>query len=703
VTRFAITRAFREPGFSRKLTLAFTAVILVVAMTLPVAFWAFARITSSTARAGESAQTLNKVFTMQRAIGDLRVTARDYAASGSPDDLHDLATHLNVITDQIRCIEAPTRCGADGGYSGITDQERLRWRQIIDSASGAYEGFKAAVRTGEEGSGLARFDHHMEQEVEKPAIELAGLVRARGQEARAEINHSVYSSGVMLAVVLGAALLVAIALAYWIPRSMMRKLDHLRYTAHLIAGGDLAARADEEGLSADEVAELFHDFNHMARTLQQRQEENERLQGQLHLALMSEQERSTRDPLTGLRNHRYFQDSLRAEIDRCRRTGSPVTIAVIDLDNFKQVNDRFGHHEGDAVLLRVTQGISDNLRPYDLACRLGGEEFGVIFPETEAAEATMVLDRIARHVVGFGPNGERATFSGGLATFPLHSDNQADLFQRADEAVYAAKSAGKAQTIIYDPSTVVAMDSEERMRQRSREAVLSTATTLVSAVDQKDPYTRHHSELTAIYAATVARALQLDEEQVKLVYRAALLHDVGKIGVADSILKKPGRLTEDEYAQVKMHPEFSFRILENAEMEPIATWTRHHHEHWDGSGYPMGLSGTDIPLGSRIILVADAFEAMTSDRIYRRALGTEQALQELRDHAGGQFDPQVAEIMVQLVTSGVFDQIRRQYGRHVEDRPVVVPEPQADHASNVQAVPPAPAAPHALPPGQQAA
>jgi HD-GYP domain-containing protein (c-di-GMP phosphodiesterase class II) len=185
----------------------------------------------------------------------------------------------------------------------------------------------------------------------------------------------------------------------------------------------------------------------------------------------------------------------------------------------------------------------------------------------------------------------------------------------------------------------------------------------VSAVDQKDPYTRHHSELTAIYAATIARAMHLDEEQVKLVYRAALLHDVGKIGIADKILKKPGRLSDEDYEQIQMHPEFSYRILENAEMEPIATWTRHHHEHWDGSGYPDGLVGEQIPLGSRIILVADAFEAMTSDRVYRRALGTQQALHELRANAGTQFDPNIAALMIRLVTSGVFDPIRRQYGR----------------------------------------
>ncbi|MCW2920881.1 MAG: metal dependent phosphohydrolase, partial [Thermoleophilia bacterium] len=206
----------------------------------------------------------------------------------------------------------------------------------------------------------------------------------------------------------------------------------------------------------------------------------------------------------------------------------------------------------------------------------------------------------------------------------------------------------------------------ERSKSRQRDAMLTTATTLVSAVDQKDPYTRNHSELVAIYAATIARAMRLDEPTVKLAYRAGLLHDVGKIGIADEILVKGSQLTHDEWVQLRMHPEFSYRILEAAEMEPVATWTRHHHEHYDGTGYPFGLAGTDIPIGSRIILVADAFESMTSDRIYRRALGQAQAVHELRSGAGRQFDPQVVETMVGLIEQGVFVQVMQQYGRVIE-------------------------------------
>ncbi|MEO6867314.1 MAG: HD domain-containing phosphohydrolase, partial [Gaiellales bacterium] len=294
------------------------------------------------------------------------------------------------------------------------------------------------------------------------------------------------------------------------------------------------------------------------------------------------------------------------------------------------------------------------------------------------------LDRIAEHILGFGPNGERLSFSAGITTFPVHAVAQTDLYQRADEAAYTAKMEGKACSVIYDPAKVTSMNSEERSKQRARDAMLTTATTLVAAVDDKDPYTRNHSELVAIYSATIARAMQLDEATVKLVYRAGLLHDVGKIGIPDELLIKGTELSHDEWIQLRMHPEFSYRILEAAEMEPIATWTRHHHEHYDGTGYPAELNGTQIPLASRIILVADAFETMTSDRVYRRALGQQRAVAELREGAGHQFDPQVVAKMVDLVEQGVFAQIMEQHGRVIELEAGLIETQQVEFVSAAQ-------------------
>jgi diguanylate cyclase (GGDEF)-like protein len=669
VPKLGLTSTLRTPGISRKLTFAFFAVILVVGMALPVTFLSFGRIAAASDQAKKSSVTLQNVATFQRKIGDVRASARDLRNKNNSVTSTNLTKTLRDAQDAARCIADPNKCeGTMQRGEELPPEEARRWFAIAEEASQAKQSFEGTMTSGgDETVAVNALDKALEQDVDAPSQQLAEQVADRGLDAQSQITKEIASSIGLLVGVVGGSILLASLLAAVIPRRLMKRLEHLRSVSHRLANGDLEARADERmAARTDEIGDLIADFNVMAMAMQRNTLELRTAQEQLHIALQQEQERATRDPLTGLRNHRYFQDSLSAEIERCRRTGGHVSIAVIDLDNFKQVNDRFGHSEGDAVLRRATKGISDNLRPYDLACRLGGEEFGVIFPEATADEAKMVLDRIADHIAPFGPNGERLSFSGGITTWPIHADQQTDLYQRADEASYAAKMQGKACNVIYDPAKVSTMDSAERAKSRSRDAMLTTATTLVSAVDQKDPYTRNHSELVAIYAATVARAMQLDEPTVKLVYRAGLLHDVGKIGISDEILEKGSQLTHDEWVQLRMHPEFSSRILEAAEMEPVATWTRHHHEHFDGTGYPMGIAGNEIPIGSRIILVADAFESMTSDRIYRRALGISQAMHELRTGAGRQFDPQVVQVMVQLIEQGVFTQVMQQYGRVVE-------------------------------------
>ena len=677
-----IAKALSSSGISRKLTFAFFAVIVVAFVSLPVTFMSFKQIDAASEKSKKASVTLQNVAIFQRKIGDVRASARDQMARDNGLVRGNLTETLQEALDAARCIGEPAKCsGSLKPGEQLDAAEARQWQAIAAKALTAKQAFQNDISGGN--AAVTELDRKLAQEVDLPSQQLAERIASRGLDAQSDIRTAIASStGLLVGTMIGSFLLAAL-LATIIPRKLMKRLEHLRHVSHRLAHGDLEARADERLANRkDEIGDLISDFNLMAMSMQRNTVELRTAQEQLHIALQQEQERATRDPLTGLRNHRYFQDSLSAEIERCRRTGGHVSIAVLDLDNFKSVNDRFGHSEGDAVLRRATKGISDNLRPYDLACRLGGEEFGVIFPEADAEEAKMVLDRIAEHILPFGPNGERLSFSGGITTWPLHAESQTDLFHRADEASYAAKMQGKACSVIYDPAKVVSMDSAERSKSRQRDAMLTTATTLVSAVDQKDPYTRNHSELVAIYAATIARAMRLDEPTVKLAYRAGLLHDVGKIGIADEILVKGSQLTHDEWVQLRMHPEFSYRILEAAEMEPVATWTRHHHEHYDGTGYPFGLEGPDIPIGSRIILVADAFESMTSDRIYRRALGQAQAVQELRNGAGRQFDPQVVETMVGLIEQGVFVQVMQQYGRVIEPATV-------DHSGMVRELDPA--------------
>ena len=253
-------------------------------------------------------------------------------------------------------------------------------------------------------------------------------------------------------------LIVSVATASRIPRVLMTRLHETRLVTRRIASGDFSARASS-GVAGgyDELNDLVRDINAMAMTLEQRARENFALQHQLQNTVYVEQDRATRDALTGLRNNRYFHDSLAAEVQRCSRTGEIVTIGLIDLDDFKKVNDTYGHQEGDAVLQRVADALNETLRPYDLPCRLGGEEFGIIFPSTTPEEAKSVLDRIANELLTAGPQGKILSFSGGVASIPNHTEDLQSLYDLADAASYTVKQQGKGQTLIYDPLVVTSM------------------------------------------------------------------------------------------------------------------------------------------------------------------------------------------------------------------------------------------------------
>lgn len=453
--------------------------------------------------------------------------------------------------------------------------------------------------------------------------------------------------------VLYVALVIALFSANRIPRVLLTRLQDFRQAARRLTEGDLTARVGYlDTAEYEELGELVADFNSMAIALQSREKENISLTHKLNQALQFEQERASKDPLTQLRNHRYFQEALAAELYRCSRTGELATIAVLDLDDFKAVNDTYGHQEGDAVLIRTAEALKDTLRPYDLPARLGGEEFGVIFPSTTPEEAKVVMDRIMQVLATAGPNQSVQTFSGGIATFPIHATDQAMLFQLADSSAYAAKLNGKKHTVVFDPGRVENVDEDSRVNTRERDASLKAARTLVQTVDMIEGYGNEHSENVGRISTQISAALGQDEAFCQQMYLCGLLHDVGKLGLDQSLVQKAGQLTQDEFEQIKRHPDISAQIVLNAGLGEVATWVRHHHEHWDGSGYPVGLQGTEIPLASRIVLVAEAFDVMTSDRAYRRAMSISDACTELLDGAGTRFDPDIVGALVQLIRAG---------------------------------------------------
>jgi diguanylate cyclase (GGDEF)-like protein len=347
------------------------------------------------------------------------------------------------------------------------------------------------------------------------------------------------------------------------------------------------------------------------------------------------------DNLTGLGNHRAYQAALRERIAESERTGSPFSLCVVDVDNFKHVNDVYGHPVGDDVLVLIGEMLGE--ADHAEAFRFGGDEFAVLFAFDEMS-AYRELEQIQQTLALSDPSpAGPVTMSVGIASFPAHADTPEELQRTADGALYWSKQHGKNRSCLYSPSVVRIYSPDELERETERNARLRAAKNLVRFVDARDPSTANHSEVVSALAEAIGVQLGVEAEMVDHLRLAGLLHDVGKIGLPDAILKAPRRLTADEYAIVKRHPEFGYSLLDGLGIEPVEEWVLHHHEHWDGSGYPDGLAGKEIPLGARIILVADAFEAITADRPYRPAQSVEAALAELRANAGSQFDPAVVE------------------------------------------------------------
>ena len=344
------------------------------------------------------------------------------------------------------------------------------------------------------------------------------------------------------------------------------------------------------------------------------------------------------DPLTGLGNHRHFHERLQHDLDKAQDEGFPLTLCLLDIDNFKQVNDRHGHPIGDRVLAQV----ATRLRQGGEAFRLGGDEFALLLPRRDEHEglsiARSVIERLAEKPL---ESGEFLSMSGGVATYPQHGVERADLVRVADSALYMAKEQGKNTVRVYRPDIAGIQELRRLAEGPDRAARLRAAASLAHAVDARDAYTGSHSYMVGELAARVAKRMGLDTEAIELTRLAGSLHDLGKLAIPEEILRKPGPLNEAERLVLERHPQIGYRMLDSLGVEPVATWVLHHHERWDGAGYPEQKAGPDIPLGARILFVADAYDAMTTDRVYRGRLSHDRAIAELERCAGTQFDPDV--------------------------------------------------------------
>jgi diguanylate cyclase (GGDEF)-like protein len=348
------------------------------------------------------------------------------------------------------------------------------------------------------------------------------------------------------------------------------------------------------------------------------------------------------DPLTGLLNRRAFEQLLQSELDRSRRTGRTVAVLVGDLDGLAAVNARQGHPVGDSALQRVASDMQKWKRRIDTAARIGGEEFALLLPETDERGAFLVAERLRRAAHrSFGEDPMPLTLSFGVAAYPDHGDRIDVLLRAATRALGAAKELGKDRSVIYSEEVARMLASVDG--PDSAELQLATVVGLAEALDIRDTGSTGHSHTVGRYAELIATELGLPSERVERVRLAGLLHDVGKIGVSDRVVAKPGPLDADEWREMRTHPEIAARLLAHPEFEDIRAWVLAHHERPDGRGYPLGMSGPAIPLEASILAVADAYEAMTAERCYRGALGDTAARAELEAGAGRQFDARVVE------------------------------------------------------------
>lgn len=363
-------------------------------------------------------------------------------------------------------------------------------------------------------------------------------------------------------------------------------------------------------------------------------------------------DQATRDPLTGLLNHRSFHEQLRTELARAQRYGRQLSLVVLDVDHFKAINDAAGHDVGDDVLGEIAERLRKAARTEDTIARIGGDEFAMLLPETDGVRAFAAVER-ARALIGATPllPGVGVSVSAGICDLRNAQDADA-MFRLADGALYWSKAHGRDATWIYDPEVVRELSAAERAEQLRRSQALLGIRALARAIDAKDPTTRRHSERVAALSRRLAEMLDWEPARAALLEQAALVHDVGKIGVPDAVLLKPGRLTTTERHLVGRHAELGARIVEDVLTEEQVEWIHSHHERPDGQGYPRGLAGAQISMGAAILTVADSFDVMTMNRPYSNAKPTDEALAECEGLVGRQFLAEPVDALVRLHAAG---------------------------------------------------
>jgi diguanylate cyclase (GGDEF)-like protein/putative nucleotidyltransferase with HDIG domain len=376
-------------------------------------------------------------------------------------------------------------------------------------------------------------------------------------------------------------------------------------------------------------------------------------------------ELSITDGLTGLYNHRFIQERFEFEFKRVKRYGGNLSCMMIDIDHFKNLNDTYGHQCGDYVLREISGLLKKHSREVDICGRYGGEEF-LILTNVQLSYTMLFASKlhaaIEKYPFCFDDKKFHVTVSIGLAEFKPGMKDRHELIEHADLALYEAKDNGRNMIRIWKESTGVTTDSVDHysaqelkkkfvlLSDQMRGTYMEYTNALVTAVDAKDPYTKEHSQNVSVCAVEIARAMALEDSEIEIIKYAGLLHDVGKIAVDQAVLTKKEHLTKEEFELLKKHPVIGVNILKDIRfLEKEIPIILHHHERWDGGGYPHGLKGREIPLGARILAVADAYDAMTCGRGYKDKIPMDSVIKELAAGSGTQFSPDIVDVFIDVL------------------------------------------------------
>lgn len=416
--------------------------------------------------------------------------------------------------------------------------------------------------------------------------------------------------------------------------------------------------------TVDKVMELVIDIT-------DRKERERKLSGlnrELNRLNRKLQRLSLKDPLTSLYNHRYLAEIIESEFYRAKAHNQPLSLMMMDIDYFKSINDVYGHRFGDLVLKQFAKKLRKLARLHDYVIRFGGEEFIVILPACNGFDALKlgqrISDSIKIHRFGDSRNMVEIRLSCAVVSYPEDDIFKAgDFIESAEQILDKVKECGgdRVWSFLNLKKKKFSLDEEvadigcmrqklTKLTKQANQSLIESIFAFTKTLELKDHYTGNHVEHTVYYATEIARKLHLSDSDILLIGQASMLHDLGKIGISEKILLKRGRLTKGEFDKIKEHPKIGVDIIRPIQLlHGLIPLILYHHERWDGKGYPYGIKAREIPIGARIIAIADVYQALISDRPYRKALSKETAIKIIKENSGSQFDPMIVSAFLEIV------------------------------------------------------